>query len=191
MPRSAAAEAGVGALDLRLGDLREPPVDERVPLVTCPFRAYSTCATTRSGSARSAPPASCSCPGGRLVFDVFTPGREDIEETHGRWIEREPGIFERADWDRRADADALRARAERGDRRWRCGGSSRARWHALLAEAGFEVHACYGWFDRRPFAGGEDSVWIAGSKMIRANCDKSESDPAQIATNGRRRVLTW
>ena len=24
-----------------------------------------------------------------------------------------------------------------------------------------EVLACYGWFDRRPFAGGEDSVWIA------------------------------
>jgi len=23
------------------------------------------------------------------------------------------------------------------------------------------VLECYGWFDRRPFAGGEDSVWIA------------------------------
>ena len=34
----------------------------------------------------------------------------------------------------------------------------------LLAEAGFEVLECYGWFDRRPFAGGEDSVWIAGRK---------------------------
>ena len=34
-------EAGVEALlDLRLGDLRRPPVDERVPLVTCPFRAF-------------------------------------------------------------------------------------------------------------------------------------------------------
>jgi hypothetical protein len=36
-----------------------------------------------------------------------------------------------------------------------------ARWHSLLADAGFEVLDCYGWFDRRPFAGGEDSVWIA------------------------------
>jgi len=36
-----------------------------------------------------------------------------------------------------------------------------ARWHALLSEAGFQVTACYGWFDRRPYAGGEDSVWIA------------------------------
>jgi hypothetical protein len=34
-------------------------------------------------------------------------------------------------------------------------------WHALLEETGFEVLACYGWFDRRPYAGGEDTVWIA------------------------------
>src|SRR5439155_19049648 len=32
-----AALAGV-MLDLRVGDLREPPVTERVPLVICPFR---------------------------------------------------------------------------------------------------------------------------------------------------------
>ena len=38
-------------------------------------------------------------PGGRLVFDVFTPSREDIEETDGRWLERAPRIEERADWD--------------------------------------------------------------------------------------------
>ena len=38
-------------------------------------------------------------PGGRFVFDVFCPGADDIAETHGRWLEREPGIFERADWD--------------------------------------------------------------------------------------------
>ena len=38
-------------------------------------------------------------PDGRLVFDVFAPGPDDVAETHGRWIEREPEIFERADWD--------------------------------------------------------------------------------------------
>jgi len=35
------------------------------------------------------------------------------------------------------------------------------RWNALLGEAGFVVDACYGWFDRTPYDGGEDSVWIA------------------------------
>ena len=34
-------------------------------------------------------------------------------------------------------------------------------WHALLEQAGFHVGACYGWFDRSPYKGGEDTVWIA------------------------------
>src|SRR5262245_28823220 len=38
--RAAAEQAGVaGRVDLRVGDLREPPVSERVPLVICPFRS--------------------------------------------------------------------------------------------------------------------------------------------------------
>ncbi len=43
----------------------------------------------------------CSSRAARFIFDVFCPGRDDIAETHGRWLEREPGIFERADWDER------------------------------------------------------------------------------------------
>jgi hypothetical protein len=35
------------------------------------------------------------------------------------------------------------------------------RWLALLAEARFEVVAVYGWFDRRPYSGGEDTVFVA------------------------------
>src|ERR1700756_2666365 len=36
-----ARAAGVSdSVALRLGDLRDPPVEERVPLVTCPFRAF-------------------------------------------------------------------------------------------------------------------------------------------------------
>jgi hypothetical protein len=34
-------------------------------------------------------------------------------------------------------------------------------WRALLERAGFEVEALYGWFDLRPYDGGEDTVWIA------------------------------
>ncbi len=38
--RAAAEDAGVSdRVDLRLGDLREPPVQERVALVICPFRS--------------------------------------------------------------------------------------------------------------------------------------------------------
>jgi hypothetical protein len=34
-------------------------------------------------------------------------------------------------------------------------------WRSLLEETGFEIEACYGWFDRTPYAGQEDTVWIA------------------------------
>jgi SAM-dependent methyltransferase len=157
-----AREAGVARrLDLRLGDLRRPPVDERVPLVTCPFRAYLHLRddAERLEALRAA--RELLQPGGRLVFDVFTPSREDIEETDGRWIEREPGIDERADWDLREQTLTLSVRGRQGESTMTLWWVEPERWHSLLAEAGFEVLVCYGWFDRRPFAGGEDSVWIA------------------------------
>ena len=43
---------------------------------------------------------------------------------------------------------------------------SQAEWRALLHEAGFTVDACYGWFDRRPWAGEEDSIWIATRPVV-------------------------
>ena len=157
-----AREAGVAErLDLRLGDLRRPPVDERVKLVTCPFRAYLHLASDEErlealGSARTLLRR-----GGRLVFDVFAPSSDDIEETHGRWIEREPGIFERADWDGDAQTLTLSVRGDAGESTMTLWWLEPERWHSLLSEAGFAIDACYGWFDRRPYAGGEDTVWVA------------------------------
>jgi SAM-dependent methyltransferase len=160
-----AAEAGVDArLDLRLGDLGKPPVDERVRLVTCPFRAYLHLRDDVERLAAIRAARELLRPGGRLVFDVFTPSREDIEATHGRWIEREPGIDERADWDLTAQTLTLSVRGPAGESTMTLWWVEPERWHALLAEAGFEVVACFGWFDRRPFTGGEDSVWIAARK---------------------------
>ena len=69
-------EAGVGArLDLRLGDLRRPPVDGRVPLVTCPFRAYLHLASDAERLEALRAARALLLPGGRLVFDVFAPSR--------------------------------------------------------------------------------------------------------------------
>jgi len=99
-------------------------------------------------------------PGGRLVFDVFTPSAEDIEATHGRWIEREPGIDERALWDLEEQTLTLSVRDGSSESTMRLWWLEPGRWNSLLAEAGFDVLACYGWFDRRPFNGGEDTVWI-------------------------------
>jgi SAM-dependent methyltransferase len=155
-------DAGLAArLDLRLGDLRRPPVDERVELVTCPFRAYLHLASDEERLEALAAARGLLRAGGRLIFDVFRPSQEDVDETNGRWIEREPGIDERADWD--LDRQTLTLSVRRADEQstmtlwW----LEPERWNALLAEAGFEVDACYGWFDRTPYAGGEDTVWIA------------------------------
>jgi len=157
-----ARAAGVAErLDLRLGDLRTPPVEERVPLVTCPFRAYLHLSSDEERLEGLAAARRLLRRGGRLVFDVFAPSAADIEETHGLWLEREPGIFERADWDRDAQTLTLSVRGELGESTMTLWWLEPERWHSLLAEAGFAVDGCYGWFDRRPYAGGEDTVWVA------------------------------
>jgi SAM-dependent methyltransferase len=155
--------AGVSELlDLRLGDLREPPVTERVDLVTCPFRAFLHLLTDadRLDALRAA--RELLRPGGRLIFDVFAPAKDDIEETHGRWIEREPGIWERAVWDEAARMLTLSVKDDDGDgSTMRLAWTTPHEWRGLLKRAGFEVAGVYGWFDRRPYAGGEDTVWVA------------------------------
>jgi SAM-dependent methyltransferase len=160
--REHAELAGVaGLLDLRLGELEAPPVDERVGLVTCPFRSFlhllDDDARLRAlGAARE-----LLVPGGRFVFDVFAPSAGDIADTHARWLEREPGIWERADWDSRARTLTLSVRGASGETSFVLAWLSHDEWRALLERAGFQVVAFYGWFDRRPYAGGEDTVWVA------------------------------
>jgi SAM-dependent methyltransferase len=154
--------AGVSKLlDLRLGDLRGPPVAERVGLVLCPFRSYLHLLTEADRRRALAAARRLLVPGGRLLFDVFAPGADDIAETHGRWLEREPGIFERADWDVDARTLTLSVRDAASSSTMTLAWLHPAEWEALLRDAGFEILACYGWFDRRPYSGGEDTVWVA------------------------------
>jgi SAM-dependent methyltransferase len=160
--RARAEEAGVAdRLDLRLGDLRRPPVTERVALVTCPFRALLHIESDAERLHALRAVRGLLVPGGRFIFDVFAPSREDIEETQGRWLEREPGIWERADWDLDQRVLTLSVRGESGETRMHLAWRSPEEWRHLLQGAGFEVVACYGWFDMRPYDGGEDSVWVA------------------------------
>jgi SAM-dependent methyltransferase len=155
-----AALAGV-QLDLRVGDLRVPPVTERVPLVICPFRSLLHMHTDEERRRVLAAVHRLLVPGGRFAFDVFTPAADDIAETQRRWLEREPGIFEHAVWDEQARTLTLTVRGPSGETTMALAWVSPDEWRALLEESGFEIEACYGWFDRRPFTGGEDTVWIA------------------------------
>ena len=108
-----------------------------------------------------APPrgASLLAPEGRFVFDVFAPSAEDIEETDGRWL-GEPGIFERADWDEPSRTLRLSVRSGDASASFTLHWLEAPEWRALLSDAGLEVEALYGWFDHRPFDGGEDMIWI-------------------------------
>jgi SAM-dependent methyltransferase len=157
--REFAAAEGV-ELDLRLGDLREPPVDERVPLVTIPFRSLLHMPDEAEKLRALQAAASMLEPDGRLVFDVFAPSSADLEETDGLWLERERGIFERADWDARARTLVLSVRSDDQAATMHLHWLSPAEWNALLEEAGFAVEALYGWFDRRAWDGGEDQIWV-------------------------------
>ena len=158
----AAAAAGVAhLLDLRVGDLADPPVQERVRLVTCPFRAYLHLHDddARLRALRAA--RELLVPGGLLAFDVFAPGADDVAETHDRWLEREPGIYERARWDTERRRLTLSVRGQSGETTMELAWLSPEEWRDVIERAGFEVVAHYGWFDQRPYRDGEDSIWIA------------------------------
>ena len=154
-----AALAGV-QLDLRVGDLRKPPVTERVPLVICPFRSLLHMHTDEERLSVLGAAYDLLVPGGRFVFDVFAPDAADIAQTHERWLEREPGIFEHAVWDETARTLTLTVRDDEQETTMALAWLSPKEWQALLERAGFELEACYGWFDRSPYRGREDTVWI-------------------------------
>jgi SAM-dependent methyltransferase len=150
-------------VDLRLGDMRDPPVDGSFPLVTIPFRSLLHMETDGDRRAVLRSVRRLLEPDGLFVFDVFTPGADDIAETHGRWLEREPGIWERADWNERSRTLILRLRGPKAQSEMSLAWLSVAEWRTLLEEEGFVVDALYGWFDGKRWRGGEDSVWLCRS----------------------------
>ena len=159
--RAAAEAAGAAErLDLRLGDLREPPVSERVPLAICPFRSLLHMETEPEKLRALGAARKLLEPGGRFVFDVFAPSREDIDDTHDRWVEREPGIWERAVWDEGSRTLELSVRTDGESLTFGLHWLSAPEWLRLLGEARLDVEAFYGWFDRRPFDGGEDMIFV-------------------------------
>lgn len=150
------------ALTLVRADMRDLPDLGAFPLVTVPFRAFLHLRHDGERLAALRALHDRLDPGGTLAFDVFHPDRLDIAETHGRWIEREPGIEERALWDEDAHRLELAVRAGDVCAEMELWWIEPEGWRRLLEEAGFERIRAYGWFDRRPLEpGATDSVWVA------------------------------
>jgi SAM-dependent methyltransferase len=170
------AEAEGVDLDLRFGDLRSPPVEGRFPLVISPFRALLHMETDADRRAALRSIHRLLEPAGRFIFDVFTPLPDGIAETHGRWLEREPGIFEHVEWDEDERTVIMRVRGEDAETALSLAWVSIPEWSVLLHEEGFTVDGLYGWFDRTAWQGHEDSVWV---------CSKRLKEPLVVANRPR------
>jgi SAM-dependent methyltransferase len=152
------------AVDLRLikADMLRLPELGPFALVTIPFRALLHLSSDAERRAVLAAVRERLSPGGVLAFDVFHPDAEDIAETHGRWLEREPGIWERATWDAATRRLELAVRTDGAEATMDLWWLDPSDWRRLLGEAGFGEIEAYGWFDRSPLLpGGVDSVWVA------------------------------
>ena len=63
-------------------------------------------------------------------------------------------------------------------------------WRRLLDRAGFELEAQYGWFDRRPYAGGEDVVFAATRAPLGyATCCSGSSSASSSCSSSRWSLL--
>jgi SAM-dependent methyltransferase len=148
--------------ELVQADMRVLPELGRFGLVLVPFRAFLHLRDDAERLAVLRALFDRLEPGGTLAFDVFHPDRQDIAETHERWLEREPGIAEHASWDEIGRRLVLTVRADSVRAQMELWWIAPREWRRLLEEAGFEDIRAYGWFDRRPLGrGATDSIWVA------------------------------
>lgn len=144
--RRRATAAGI-ELDLRQGDMSEFSLEEPTDLVICPFRAMLH---LRDHDARvnvMTRVRSALVPGGRFAWNAFVFDPGIAKEIDGVWREQE-GVRNRSTYDfaeRRID---LTIESGATVPLWWV---DREEWDAAVADAGLEVEALYGWFDRTPF----------------------------------------
>jgi SAM-dependent methyltransferase len=144
--RDRAAAAGI-ELELRQGDMRDLALDEATDLVICPFRAMLHLPGHDARVRVMRRVRSALVPGGRFAWNAFVFDRAVADEIGGVWRD-EGGVRNRSTYDfdtRRID---LELESGASVPLWWV---DRVEWEAAIAEAGLEVEALYGWFDRRPF----------------------------------------
>ena len=146
LARRHAAEAGV-ELDLRLGDMTELALDEPTDLVICPFRAMLHLPGHDARVEVMRRVRAALVPGGRFAWNAFVFDQAIADEIAGVWRDQ-GGVRNRSTYD--LDERRIDLELENGAsvQLWWV---DRDEWDAAIAEAGLELEALYGWFDRRPF----------------------------------------
>lgn len=148
--------AGV-ELDLRLGDMRALTLDEQTDLVICPFRAMLHLSTHAERVSVLRRVAASLVGGGRFAWNAFVFDPRVAAELDGRW-RVENGVRHRSDYDFGARRIDLTLETGASVPLWWV---ERDEWQAAIDEAGLEVEALYGWFDRRPFDDtSREFVWV-------------------------------
>lgn len=155
--RARAKDAGV-TLDLRLGDMRTFTLDEPTDLVICPFRSLLHCPTRdeRLRVFRHVERALES--GGRFAWNAFRFDPDVAAELDGGWREQ-GGVRHRVDYDYDEHRIDLTLAEGASVALWWVDVDE---WDRLVADAGLELEALYGWFDRRPFDDeSREAVYVA------------------------------
>ena len=161
LARQKATDAGV-EIELREGDMRQLALDEPTDLVICPFRAMLHLPTHEARVEVMGRVAAALVPGGRFSWNAFVFDPAIAAEIGGVWRD-ENGIRNRSTYDEAERRIDLELEGGATVHLWWV---DRAEWEAAIAEAGLEVEALYGWFDRRSFDDeSPEFVWVARKPM--------------------------
>ena len=157
--RAKAVAAGVEELvELRLGDMRELgtgalALDAPAALVISPFRSLLHLQGWAEKAAAFRAVAATLAPGGRFAWNafVFDPhiaaSNDGYAARHGELWE----YIEHAPADNRIDLTVYAGAPGVEPRTVQLWWATRSEWEGLVAAAGLEVEALYGWFDGRPY----------------------------------------
>ena len=129
----------------------------------CPFRSLLHMETDSDRRAALRAIRGLLGPESRFVFDVFAPATTTSKRRTAAGSSASPGSGS-APTGTGLRTLVLRVRGEGHESEMSLSWLSVGEWRALLSDEGFVVEALYGWFDRRPWQGGEDSVWVCRAR---------------------------